>query len=190
MDFTRAKDLVKENVKYIVIHHTASNATLEQIQQHALNIGWLGAGYNEFIDKKGKRTKVRGNKVGAHTLGHNEISYGIALQGNMENEESTKEQWEALITAVIEAKQKYKSAEIVGHRNLTATLCPGKNINIEKLIKDIEKTENIKKHWAEKHYNSLIAKGIVIHEKRYDDNLTRGEIFALLDRFEKYLRGD
>lgn len=37
-------------------------------------------------------------------------------------------------------------------------------------------------HWAEKHYNSLIAKGLVINEKRYDDSLKRGELFALLDQ--------
>jgi len=39
-----------------------------------------------------------------------------------------------------------------------------------------------KEHWAEKHYNSLMEKGIVIHEKRFDDAITRGELFALLDR--------
>ena len=180
MDFSKAKGLINNDVKYIVIHHTASNATLEQIQQHALNIGWLGAGYNEFIDKQGKRTIVRGNKVGAHTLGYNEISYGIALQGNMENEEPTKKQWETLIEAVKEAKEKYKNAEIVGHRDLTNTLCPGRNISIEKLKRDINE-----QHWAEKHYNNLIARGIEIHEKRYDQNITRGEIFALLDRITR-----
>lgn len=39
-----------------------------------------------------------------------------------------------------------------------------------------------KKHWAEVHYESLLNKGIKIHEKRYDDYMTRGEVFALLDR--------
>jgi peptidoglycan LD-endopeptidase CwlK len=37
-------------------------------------------------------------------------------------------------------------------------------------------------HWAEKHYKNLIEKGIIIHEKRYDDFITRGEVFALIDR--------
>lgn len=39
-----------------------------------------------------------------------------------------------------------------------------------------------KKHWAEKYYESLRKKGIKIHEKRFDDKITRGEVFALLDR--------
>lgn len=40
-------------------------------------------------------------------------------------------------------------------------------------------------HWAEKHYESLNKKGVEIYEKRFDDNLTRGEVFALLDRIVK-----
>lgn len=40
-------------------------------------------------------------------------------------------------------------------------------------------------HWAEKTFQSLLSKGIVIHEKRFDDLITRGEVFALLDRVIK-----
>ncbi|MHA1303790.1 MAG: peptidoglycan DD-metalloendopeptidase family protein [Candidatus Heimdallarchaeaceae archaeon] len=49
----------------------------------------------------------------------------------------------------------------------------------EKLMSD-KKTEQ--EHWANKHWESLNAKGITVSEKRFDDNITRGEIFALLDR--------
>ena len=45
--------------------------------------------------------------------------------------------------------------------------------------------ESNPEHWAEKHYNSLIAKGIIINEKRFDDPITRGEVFALLDQIVK-----
>ena len=34
----------------------------------------------------------------------------------------------------------------------------------------------------DKHFESLNAKGIVVHEKRYNDPITRGEMMALLDR--------
>jgi len=43
-----------------------------------------------------------------------------------------------------------------------------------------------KPHWAEKHYNNLIKKGIAINEKRFDDKITRGEVFALLDKITNY----
>ncbi len=49
-------------------------------------------------------------------------------------------------------------------------------VNPEKMLLD----DNI--HWAEQHWNSLNKKGIKVSEKRFDDPMTRGEVFALLDR--------
>lgn len=40
-------------------------------------------------------------------------------------------------------------------------------------------------HWAKKHYVSLNEKGIEIHDKRFDDLITRGEVMAILDRVIK-----
>lgn len=45
----------------------------------------------------------------------------------------------------------------------------------------VNKMEN-KEHWAEKSFKNLNEKGIEIHEKRFDDTITRGEVFSLLDR--------
>ena len=41
---------------------------------------------------------------------------------------------------------------------------------------------NVDKSPYDKHFESLNAKGIVVHEKRYNDLITRGEMMALLDR--------
>ncbi|MBZ4669402.1 MAG: cell wall hydrolase/autolysin [Defluviitaleaceae bacterium] len=42
-------------------------------------------------------------------------------------------------------------------------------------------------HWAEKYYRFLTEeKGMVIHEKRFDDTVTRGEIFCLMARLLGY----
>lgn len=40
-------------------------------------------------------------------------------------------------------------------------------------------------HWAEKYWRSLAEKGVSIQDKRYNDTVTRGELFALLDRIVK-----
>ena len=45
--------------------------------------------------------------------------------------------------------------------------------------------EPAKEHWAQKHYDSLIAKGVEINETRFDDPITRGEALALLDQIVK-----
>jgi N-acetylmuramoyl-L-alanine amidase len=40
-------------------------------------------------------------------------------------------------------------------------------------------------HWAQGHYNYLRSRGILIHEDRFDDKITRGELFALLAQIIK-----
>ncbi|WP_129599470.1 peptidoglycan recognition protein family protein [Anaerophilus nitritogenes] len=59
----------------------------------------------------------------------------------------------------------------------------------KRFMEDVhEKLEEMNKpqpHWAEEHFKSLNGKGIKIHEKRYDDTITRGEVFALLDQIVK-----
>ena len=48
-----------------------------------------------------------------------------------------------------------------------------------------KKTINESEHWANKPFESLNKKGIVIHEKRFDDKITRGEVLALIERILK-----
>jgi len=37
-------------------------------------------------------------------------------------------------------------------------------------------------HWAEEYWEKLNNMGVIVHEKRFDDGITRGEVFALLVR--------
>ena len=48
-----------------------------------------------------------------------------------------------------------------------------------------EPEQPAKEHWAQQYYDSLIAKGVKIEATRFDDPITRGEVFALLDRIVK-----
>lgn len=48
-----------------------------------------------------------------------------------------------------------------------------------------EPEQPAKEHWAQQYYDSLIAKGVRIDETRFDDPISRGEVFALLDRIVK-----
>jgi len=44
-------------------------------------------------------------------------------------------------------------------------------------------TDKDKKHWAYKYYENLNDKGYSLTDTRFDDNITRGEVFRLLDVF-------
>ena len=45
------------------------------------------------------------------------------------------------------------------------------------------------KHWAYANYESLKAQGVQLSEMRFDDNITRGEAFALADKIIKAVKG-
>lgn len=52
--------------------------------------------------------------------------------------------------------------------------------DVEKAMMDNE--TNITNHWAQEYYDRLIARGVQLSDTRFDDNITRGEAFALADK--------
>ena len=125
-------NLSKRNkTDYIIIHHTASTSemTVESIHQQHLNQGWAGIGYNLYINKQGEVWEGRPEEMsGAQCEGYNSVSIGVCLSGNFEIEQPTEKQIEALKEIIGYLRTKYPNAEIVGHKDLNATACPGKNL--------------------------------------------------------------
>ena len=137
-------------LEYIVIHHTASTAkeTVEQIHNfHINNNGWAGIGYHFYIRKDGTVYKGRDEKyAGAHCVDYNSISLGICLEGNFEIEKPTDSQLKSLSELLQHLKQKYGNVQVVGHRDLNATACPGKNLysKLGSVIANAKKDEYVK----------------------------------------------
>lgn len=119
-------------LEYIVIHHTAntSKETVEQIHNFHKNInGWAGIGYHFYIRKDGTIYRGRPEKyVGAHCENYNSVSLGICCEGNFEIEQPTEKQLTSLSELIQYLKKKYGNVQVVGHRDLNATACPGKNL--------------------------------------------------------------
>ena len=119
-------------LEYIVIHHTASTAkeTVEQIHNfHKNNNGWAGIGYHFYIRKNGTIYRGRPEEyIGAHCENYNSVSLGICCEGNFEIEQPTNEQLKSLSELIQYLKKKYGNVQVVGHRDLNATACPGKNL--------------------------------------------------------------
>ena len=65
---------------------------------------------------------------GSHALDYNSVSIGICLSGNFEIEKPTDNQLKSLSELLQHLKQKYGNVQVVGHRDLNATACPGKNL--------------------------------------------------------------
>lgn len=136
-------------LEYIIIHHTASTAkeTVEQIHNfHINNNGWAGIGYHFYIRKDGTIYKGRDEKyAGAHCENYNSVSLGICLEGNFEIEKPTEKQIQSVTDLVKYLRKKYGDFKLVGHRDLNATACPGKNLYSQLLSIDANANEKFVK---------------------------------------------
>ena len=129
--------LKKRDIKaidMIVLHHSASvavNTTIYSIHRWHLQRGWFGCGYHYVIHSDGTVFQGRPiDTVGAHVRGHNERSVGICVVGNFEEEHPTLRQIEslnALLDYLKNDKLRGQNISIKKHKDLAATLCPGRN---------------------------------------------------------------
>ncbi len=141
------------DIKKIVIHHTAAahdeNRNPKNIMRaiyyyHTVSRGWGDIGYNYVIDRNG--TIYEGRKggdyvVGGHVYCNNIGTIGVSLMGNFVDENPSKEQITALIKLLAVLTKKYGvdpigkevfhgkiTQNILGHKDLAATACPGENL--------------------------------------------------------------
>lgn len=127
----------RNDTDLIVVHHTGNpiddDLSAEQMHYSHLSQGWSGIGYHYVVRKDGSVEFGRPEwAIGAHAEGENWKSIGICVCGNFESAEPTKEQIESLSYLIGWLCEKYdlipNSIHVVGHRDLMATACPGKNL--------------------------------------------------------------
>ena len=128
--------LLKENIKYIVIHcsDTDENDTAINIHQLHISFGWEGIGYHKIIKKNGEIENGRPEYwKGAHVFGYNNESLGICLIGK---ENFSKIQFLKLKKILLDWKIKYPNAKICGHCDFknTKKTCP--NFNVKEWLKN------------------------------------------------------
>jgi len=132
---------MRNKIKAIIIHHSASsrNTTVSDIDnwhrrrwpnfRGSLDF-WVG--YHYVIDYKGKVVQTRKDTdEGAHALGGwNRKSIGICLIGHFEQGNASQEQLRALDGLLGRLRRQYSIPRnrIYAHKELWATLCPGKNL--------------------------------------------------------------
>lgn len=129
--------------KYIIYHHAEhGNCSVYDIHNWHLNNSWSGIGYNFFVRKDGSIWEGRPeNAMGAHTLGYNDISIGICAEGKYMCETMPQVQKKALIELGIYLKNKYNinHNNIMGHRDVNSTTCPGRLFPLEEIKQAILK---------------------------------------------------
>lgn len=64
---------------------------------------------------------------------NNKNSIGIALECNFEKDNPTEAQMKSLVKLSADMIIKYNLNDVLGHRDVYETLCPGENLSIEDL---------------------------------------------------------
>ena len=120
----------------IVIHHVGGvdrDYDATEIHGWHLEQGWAGIGYHFVIRKDGTIERGRPEwAIGAHAYGFNSESIGVNLAGNFDEGEPTKEQLNSLVELLQYLCGEYNiepnKDNLVGHRDLMATACPGESL--------------------------------------------------------------
>lgn len=125
-------------ITHVVLHYSATyeddDVTAADIDKMHKARGWRGIGYHWFIRRDGTVEQGRPeSQVGAHVGGQNSGKIGICCAGGLERETGpdvgvdnrTRAQIAAQIELIRDILKRHPGAEVVGHRDLAPTQCPG-----------------------------------------------------------------
>jgi len=132
----------KRRVDKIVQHHMAHKSWhIKDVHNfHKNSNGWAGIGYNYWIDFDGNIYEGRGMNVGAHVGGHNSHTIGVGYQGDFTKQKMPDAQLKAGIALnkwLIDQFPNVSKSDIIGHRDLASTSCPGSNFRMAELVKGV-----------------------------------------------------
>lgn len=122
----------------IIIHCTATRldaiCTVETIRRYHRSLGWRDIGYHYVIYPDGSVHLGRPiEEPGAHTVGHNAHSIGVAYVGGLDADgrpadTRTPIQRVVLLQLVKDLMEEYHITSIHGHNEYAAKACPCFNV--------------------------------------------------------------
>jgi len=132
---------------WLVIHHSESpkkvgkKAVRDLQDWHVDGNKWLEIGYHFIIDSDGNVYEGRKeNHHGSHCYGYNQVSLGICLIGNFDNDYPNENQYNSLIKLIKHLKQKWeiKENKVAFHRTLDGMkCCPGNHLDLYEIKRDL-----------------------------------------------------
>ena len=177
---------IRKSTKRVIIHHTASaDVPASTIHQWHLNQGWSGIGYHFVVRANGTIERGRPElAIGAHAgSAGNGDSIGVVLTGNFETGAPSTAQMIALTELIKELRGRYGNLAVIGHKDVMATACPGKNFPWDELRKRLEDDEMIYKT-----LNDVPEWGRPLVKKLIDRGSLKGEGNGILNLPESTLK--
>ncbi len=125
----------------IIIHCTATKAgrpvTVSDVDSWHRRRGFRSIGYHYLVDLDGTVRPGRPEaEPGAHCLGHNAASIGIAYVGGLDSagrpaDTRTPPQREALRALVADLRRRFPAATVHGHNEFAPKSCPCFNVKTD-----------------------------------------------------------
>jgi len=124
---------VLEEIKYIVIHHSAAardSSPQEIANYHVTSLGWPGIGYTYVVSQTGQIYRTGDlTEVRYNVAGRNRECVGVCLPGDWTAQQPPLAQIAGAVKVVGYLKARLPWARVVGHRDIAlpeyATSCPG-----------------------------------------------------------------
>lgn len=132
----------RQSTKHIVLHHAAAKTcTAADIDRWHKDNGWSGIGYHYFIRKDGSIYRGRPEDTqGAHVLHHNADTIGICAEGDYDKEQTMPQaQYSAILSLIADIRTRYPDTDIVGHREIGSSDCPGRYYPLQSIKDDAER---------------------------------------------------
>ncbi|MGI5912644.1 MAG: peptidoglycan recognition family protein [Syntrophomonadaceae bacterium] len=184
----------RKSTKRVILHHSASpDVPASTIHGWHLNQKWSGIGYHFVIRANGAIERGRPEwAIGSHSgPDGNGDSIGIVLTGNFEYDKPTEGQLDSLVWLITQyLEPKYGKLQVIGHKDVMATACPGKNFPWAELRQRLEDDEMIYKtlndvpDWGKPLVKKLMDRKSLVGDGKGDINLPESTLktLAILER--------
>ena len=188
-DLARRKSTIRA-----IIHHSASgDVSAATIHGWHLNRGWSGIGYHFVIREGGSIERGRPLwAIGSHSgPAGNGDSIGIVLAGNFETGKPTSAQMDSLVWLIKDhLKPRFGNIDVMGHSDVMATACPGKNFPWGELEKRLEE-KPMPDDWKIKIMLEAAEKKLIDpnHGHEPDDVASKWFVLAAIINAIKFIKG-
>lgn len=134
-----------EQIDTVVVHHSATSSGTPEAyaRYHVEKRGWPGIGYHYVIQKDGTIYQTNQlDTISYHTSGQNTNSIGICLTGDYDKQEPVQIQLQKCAQLIAALRQNFtQELKIRSHAAYSTKTCPGKNINMENIVRLVQAYE-------------------------------------------------
>ena len=180
----------RKSTNRAIIHHSASpDVPASTIHGWHLGQKWSGIGYHFVIRAGGAIERGRPeDTIGAHSgPAGNGDSIGVVLTGNFEYDKPTEAQLDSLVWLIAQyLEPRYGNLDVIGHKDVMATACPGKNFPWAELRQRLEDDEMIYKtlndvpDWGKPLVQKLVSRKSLAGDGKGNINLPEATLKTLV----------